>query len=119
MAMLSPPLGLMLCHTVQLPATFARHDFPVRNLNSTQPTFRNTSLDIFELNIISFNVLSQYLNTNALANHHGTQSFSHWRRAVEVFLKGYWEISTHMEWHWEKETFVRRQRNVDYHSGTI
>jgi hypothetical protein len=41
------------------------------------------------------------------------------RRAVEMFLKGYWEISTLTEWHWGKETFARTQRNVDYQSGTF
>jgi hypothetical protein len=29
----------MLCHTVQLPATFARHDFLLRNQNPLQPAF--------------------------------------------------------------------------------
>jgi hypothetical protein len=36
-------LGLMLCHTVQLPATFARHNFLLRNHNPIQPTFKEIS----------------------------------------------------------------------------
>jgi hypothetical protein len=31
MTILEPPLGSMLRHTVQLPATFASHDFLLRN----------------------------------------------------------------------------------------
>jgi hypothetical protein len=37
-------LGPMLCHTVQLPAPFARHDFLLRNQNPIQPTFREISM---------------------------------------------------------------------------
>jgi hypothetical protein len=37
-------LGPMLCHTVQLPASFARHDFLIRNQNSIQPTFKEISM---------------------------------------------------------------------------
>jgi hypothetical protein len=36
--------GPMLCHTVQLPATFARHDFFLRNQNPIQPTFKEMSM---------------------------------------------------------------------------
>jgi hypothetical protein len=37
-------LGPMLCHTVQLPAAFARYDFLLRNHNPIQPTFEEISM---------------------------------------------------------------------------
>jgi hypothetical protein len=37
-------LGPVLCHTVQLPATFARHDFFLRNQNPIQLTFKEISM---------------------------------------------------------------------------
>jgi uncharacterized protein YecE (DUF72 family) len=37
-------LGPMLCYTVQLPATFARHDFLLWNQNPIQPTFKEISM---------------------------------------------------------------------------
>jgi hypothetical protein len=39
-----PPLGPMLCQIVQLPATFARHDFLCRNQHPIQPTFKEISM---------------------------------------------------------------------------
>jgi hypothetical protein len=33
-------LGPILCHIVQLPATFASHGFILRNQNPIQPTFK-------------------------------------------------------------------------------
>jgi hypothetical protein len=37
-------LGQMLYHIVRLPATFARHDFLLRNQNPIQPTFKEISM---------------------------------------------------------------------------
>jgi hypothetical protein len=34
----------VLCHTVQLPATFARHSFLLRNQNHIQPMFKEISM---------------------------------------------------------------------------
>jgi hypothetical protein len=36
--------GPMLGHTIQLPDTFARHDFLLRNQNPIQPTFKEISM---------------------------------------------------------------------------
>jgi hypothetical protein len=38
------PLGPMLCHIVQLPAIFARHDFILPNQNHIQLTFKEISM---------------------------------------------------------------------------
>jgi hypothetical protein len=37
-------LGPMLCHRIQLPGTFARYDFLLRNQNPIQPTFKEISM---------------------------------------------------------------------------
>jgi hypothetical protein len=37
-------LGLDVCHPVQFPATFARHDFLIRNQNPVQLMFKEISM---------------------------------------------------------------------------
>jgi hypothetical protein len=44
-------LSLMLCHTVQLPVTFARHDFLLRNQNLIQLTFKEIEISMIQIRI--------------------------------------------------------------------
>jgi hypothetical protein len=37
-------LGSRVCHIIQLPTPFARHDFLLRNQNDIQPTFKEISM---------------------------------------------------------------------------
>jgi hypothetical protein len=48
---IGPTLGPMLCHTVQLPAIFARHDFLLQNQNRIQPTFKEIEISMIQIRL--------------------------------------------------------------------